>query len=107
MDTRIEAFLEGICYESMKKNDLAATSWTAVTKQATVPGIKNLVSAWALRKLGKAAEGEMLLKSWGGPSPSPMVQWCLDVYEGKAAAWDFGPEPDGSRIVEEMVTLIR
>ncbi|MBL7849939.1 MAG: DUF5107 domain-containing protein [Cyclobacteriaceae bacterium] len=107
IDSRIESFMEGMCHEAMKRTDKAAAAWSAVTKQTAVPGINNLVSAWALRKQGKSAEGEALLKSWAGPKPSAIANWCLDVYEGKAAAWEFGPEPDGSRVVEELVTLVR
>jgi hypothetical protein len=91
----------------MKKGDKATTSWASVAMQPAVPGISNLVSAWALRRQGKDAEGQALLKAWAGPTPLPIAQWCLDVYDGKAAAWEFGPEPDGSRVVEELVTLVR
>jgi predicted Zn-dependent protease len=107
IDSRIESYMEGMCHEAMKKSDKAASAWNAVTKQTAVPGINNLVSAWALRKQGKTAEGEALLKAWAGPTPSPIASWCLDVYAGKAAAWEFGPDPDGSRVVEELVTLVR
>jgi len=107
IDSRIESYMEGMCHEAMKKSDKAAEAWIAVTKQTAVPGINNLVSAWALRKQGKSAEGEVLLKAWAGPTPSPIASWCLDVYSGKAAAWEFGTDPDGSRVVEELVTLVR
>lgn len=107
IDSRIEAYMEGLCHEAMKKADKATASWAAVTRQVAVPGINNLVSAWALRKQGKPEEGETLLNTWAGPTPSPLAKWCLDVYDGKAAAWEFGPEPDGSRVVEELVTIVR
>ncbi len=107
IDSRIECYLEGLCYEALKKHDQAVLSWSATIQQQAVPGISKLVSAWALRKQGKAAEGELLLRSWAGPTPSPLARWCLEVYEGKAAAWEFGPDPDGSRVVEEMVVLVR
>lgn len=107
IDSRVEFFLEGLCQEGLKKSDKAAAAWSAVTRQVHPNGLNNLVTAWALRKQGKAADGENLLKSWASQSPGPVPQWCADVYAGKAAAWESGPEPDGSRLVEEMITLVR
>jgi tetratricopeptide (TPR) repeat protein len=107
IDSRVEYYLEGICQEGLKKSDKAAAAWTAVTSQSHPAGLNTLVAAWALRKQGKSTEGERLLKDWAAKSPGPLTQWCLDVFEGKAAAWDFGTDADGSRVVEEMVTLVR
>ncbi|MBL7847428.1 MAG: DUF5107 domain-containing protein [Cyclobacteriaceae bacterium] len=107
IDSRPEYFLEGLCQEGLRKSDKAANAWIGVTSQAAVPGINNLVSAWALRKQGKASEGEKLLVDWTSQQPGSIANWCLEVYRGKATAWEFGPEADGSRIVQEMVMLVR
>jgi len=107
IDSRAEFFLEGLCYEGMKKADKAASSWQSVTGQKANADINNLVTAWALRKQGKGAEGEKLLSDWLSQSPGPTAKWCMEIYQGKASAWDFGSEPDGTRVVEEMVILVR
>ncbi len=107
IDSRAECFLEGLCHEGMKKAQKADASWKNVTDQAAFPDFGNLVTAWALRKQGKGSEGEKMLSDWVAQSSSPTAKWCLEIYQGKASAWEFGPEADGSRVVEEMVILVR
>jgi Tfp pilus assembly protein PilF len=107
IDSRVESFLEGLCHEGLKKPDQAKASWSALTSQNQVPGINNLVTAWAFRKQGKAAEGEAMLKAWSSRASGPLPTWCLDIYENKASAWEPGAEVDGSRVVRELVLLVR
>lgn len=107
IDSRIEFFLEGLCQAGMKQSDKASASWAAVIKQEHPEGLSNLVTAWAYRKQNKDTEGKSFLYNWANQASSPLAKWCVDVFDGKAPAWDFGPEPDGLRLVEEMITLIR
>ncbi len=107
IDSRVEYFLEGLCHEGLKKQDNAKASWSAIVSQNQVPGINNLVAAWACKKQGKAGNGEAMLTAWSKQEPGQLSSWCLDIYQGKASAWEPGSDVDGSRVVRELVLLVR
>lgn len=107
IDSRAEYFLEGLCYEGLGKKGKATEAWGKVTGQKEIPDINNLVTAWSLRKQGRDDAGLKLLREWDEQSMDPIATWCLDTYQGKASAWEFASDPDGSRVVEEMVFLVR
>lgn len=89
LDTRLESYLEGISLERMKDNG-AGRKWIDIMAwHESEHGINTLVTALALNKLNRAAEGEKLLNDWLQKAPSNAIaKWCMDAYHGNAGDLD-------------------
>jgi tetratricopeptide (TPR) repeat protein len=107
IDSRAEYFLEGLCYEGMKKNDKAKVAWNQITSQTQWPeGINTLVTAWAFRKTGAAEKGESILRVWTDESHKvSLADWCLETYRKKSVALPVSSEADGTRLIQAIYSL--
>ena len=66
-----------------------------------------LITALALKKLGRPEEGEKLLNEWVKKQPdNKMAQWCRDAYSGNIAPIpDELSNNDNLRLVKEIVSI--
>jgi predicted Zn-dependent protease len=95
IDLRLEDWLSYECLVKTKNEASAAkmldniVSYTSKIQPQSLPNVNNLISAWALKKTGKAAEAEKFLKDIAAKHPSdPIAQWTLDAYRGNATKID-------------------
>ncbi|HEX8037497.1 MAG TPA: DUF5107 domain-containing protein [Chryseosolibacter sp.] len=105
IDLRVENYLESLIYEKTKQTDKAKEKLAQITsaKRSGWRQVNDLVTALALRKEGRADEGETLLKEWKEKQPdNEMADWALSVYRGEQPA----TEPEGNdnfTIIREIV----
>ncbi|MBL7863916.1 MAG: DUF5107 domain-containing protein [Cyclobacteriaceae bacterium] len=97
IDSRAEYLLEGMCHLGMKNQAKAKASWTAVVSQHHKPGTANdLISSWAMRKLGEEKKGEALLADWLQREPMrAQAIWCMETFQRRAVA---SPQEDDSQL---------
>lgn len=107
IDDRAETYLEALILEKSKSVD-ADKKWQAVITNKTGSQNANmLLTALALKKVGRGEEGEKLLMDWKKEQPdSKLADWCASSFAGYVA-----PLPDelqdngGLRIVKEIVSV--
>jgi len=105
IDLRIEHYLEGLALERMNQKEGAQKKFTSVAEADTLQRrqINDLISALALKKLGRANEGEALLKAWVDDQPeNEVAAWAYAVYNGKSATTDLEGN-DNFRIVRAIL----
>jgi tetratricopeptide (TPR) repeat protein len=107
IDDRPEKYLEGLMIEKSKGNAYADATWKSIVAFKSGDGPNTLITALALRKLGRQQEAETLLNEWVNKQPDNKVaRWCRDAFAGTAA-----PIPsellnnDNLRLVKEIVTI--
>jgi tetratricopeptide (TPR) repeat protein len=104
IDLRLENYLEALIYEKTKQKDKADQNFRGVADAKTSRRRGGeLITALALRKSGRDAEGEKLLLEWKEKEPdNPMASWSYATYYGEQTA-DV-PEENGSlRVIMAMV----
>jgi hypothetical protein len=104
IDSRLENYLAGICYEKTGKADLAMQKWSEVLNFKRVGNnVNTLIGALALRKVNRNEDGEKLLAEWVEKDPgSKLGQWCSEVYHGNRPAEDV--EGDGNyRVIKVLL----
>lgn len=91
IDSRLENYMEGICYEKMKKTDQVMKKWnTIVSFKTNVNNTNTLVTSLALKKAGRHNEGEKLLSEWLLKEPdSKLARWCNEFYHGRITTAEF------------------
>ncbi len=89
-DERIEDWLAYQCHAGRKADTDAKKALSRITafkSRAPLNGPGELVTAWALRESGKAADGESSLETWMAKEPaSEAAKWALAVYRGNTSA---------------------
>jgi tetratricopeptide (TPR) repeat protein len=107
IDDRPEKYLEGLMIEKSKGNAYADATWKSIVAFKSGDGPNTLITALALRKLGRQQEAETLLNEWVNKQPDNKVaRWCRDAFAGVVA-----PIPsellnnDNLRLVKEIVTI--
>lgn len=106
IDLRLEHYLEALVFEKMKQKDKAQKKFAAIAEadQSRRRQINDLITALALRKLGRADEGEALLKAWVEEQPkNEMAQWAYAVYNGQSP--DAIEGNDNFRIIREIAKI--
>jgi len=99
VDDRLEEFLEARCYSLLKKEDeerklLQSVASNAKQNAATVNS-NTLISALALRALGKHVEAAKLVSSWTQGLPNdPVARWASSVFAGN--------RQEASRLLKEI-----
>ncbi len=101
IDTRVEKYMEGLCYEKLKDQPASLKKWNEVLGfRESGPGINTLVTALSLNKLNRAADGEKILSEWLQKDPSSSTaRWCMDAYRGKLG------DADGGSILKALLTI--
>jgi predicted Zn-dependent protease len=71
------------------------------------PSVKNLVTAWALQKTGKADEAEKFLKDWIEKEPkNNLAKWTIDAYSGNYSNLPDGtPTDENYRVLQRWITI--
>ncbi len=84
IDSRLENYMEGLCYQRMKKIDQATEKWNeTISFKANTNSTNTLVTALSLKNVGRYDEGEKLLSDWLSKEPdNKIAQWCTAVYTG-------------------------
>ena len=87
VDSRIEDYLEALESDSEQNKTRAGTLLNSVADYpASHPesgSAQNLLSAFALRRLGKTVEGKKLLQAWiNRDSTSTAARWSLLIFDG-------------------------
>ena len=72
-----------------------------------IPSVKNLVTAWALQKTGKADEAEKLLKRWIEKEPgNKLAKWTIDAYNGNYSKLPDEIQTDENyRVLQGWITI--
>lgn len=87
IDSRLEDYLEAKALMGQGDNQKAATLLSSVAGYKTSRsrfGSGNLLTALALRELGKEAEADRMVASWETDFPENRItQWCAAVYRGE------------------------
>ena len=104
VDTRLESYLEGLCYEGLKNPEQALRKWNEVIAfKPTQDNVNNLVTAMTLRKLSRHDEGEKLLSAWQQREPKNQVaKWCLEIYHGARPVAEMAGD-ENVRILEAIL----
>ena len=91
IDDRAESYLEGVLLEKSKRTGEAKAKWEKVISyKSRGENVNTLLTALALKKLGRADEGEQLLVEWTKNHPyNKLAQWCRTTYSGYTT-----PPPD-------------
>jgi len=106
IDGRLENYLEGVCYEQTKRTDLSLKKWNEVLSYNNkFNTVNTLVSAMALARTNRKAEGEKMLTDWIQKDPAnKLADWCLHVYSGDIVKPDNTLEGDENfRIVKALM----
>ncbi len=106
IDLRVENYLEALIFEKTKQKDKAKQKLSQITsaKKSRWHQINDLVTALALRKEGRAEEGEKLLNDWKEKQPgNKMADWALAVYHGEQPSTEV-EENDNFTIIKEVVS---
>ncbi len=106
IDGRLENYMEGVCYEQTKRNDLALKKWNEVISYNTkFNSVNTLVSAMAFARTKRKEEGKKLLTGWLEKEPgNKLAGWCLDVYNGTITQPDSTIEGDENfRVIKALV----
>lgn len=87
IDSRLEDYLEAKAYVGQKNqekaNELLESVATYKTPRSNF-GSGNLLSAFALRELGREADADKLVASWTTSHPNNrIVQWSTAIYNGE------------------------
>ena len=107
IDLRIENYLEALVLEKTRKNAEARKKYEeiAARKRSGWSQATDLISALALRKLGRGDEGEKLLKEWLAKQPdNKMAAWAYAAYNGQVTD-TVADGNDNARIIAEIVKL--
>jgi tetratricopeptide (TPR) repeat protein len=110
IDSRVEDWMTYQCL--VKTNQTAAAKKLLDKIIAYKPGrhegrpsVNNLVTAWALKKVGKGEEGEKLLKDVADKYPdNKIAKWTLDAYNGNAGKLD-GEGNESYEILRELMAM--
>ena len=91
IDSRLENYMEGICYEKTKRPDQALKKWNEIISlKMNVYNTNTLVTALTLKKVSRHDEGEKLLSEWLIKEPdSKVARWCNEVYHGQIPTAEF------------------
>src|SRR6185312_3310474 len=90
IDERLEDWMTYICYNKMKKQQLASQSLNRVTdfKPQIENTVRNflpaneLITAWAMEKLASKAEATEWLQQEVKKYPeNQIIEWCLQVFK--------------------------
>ena len=108
IDDRGALYLEGLILEKSKRNSEANAKWEKVIAyKSRHENVNTLFNALALKKLGRADEGEKLLLEWTKGQPfNKLAQWCRSAFSGYTT-----PPPDeflsfdNVRIVNKIVSI--
>jgi hypothetical protein len=108
IDDRAGLYLEGLLLEKSKRNGEAKAKWEKVIAyKSGRENVNALLTALALKKLGRENEGEKLLAEWTKNHPfNKLAQWCRSTFNGYTT-----PPPDeflefaNVRIVNEIVGI--
>lgn len=87
VDNRLEEFLEATCFSMLKKGKEEKKLLQSVVsfgkQNPSIINSNTLISALALRSLGKSAEASQLLSRWKQESPGNLVvRWASSVFAG-------------------------
>lgn len=82
IDERLTDWLEGYAHEKLGRQAEARAAWQRiVVAKSGRNDFRLLFTALALQKLGRAQEGERLLKGWKGAAEiHPLADWSLRVF---------------------------
>ncbi len=108
IDSRLEDYLEGICYEKLKSGEEAKKKWNdVISSKANGNPVNLLITAFALKKTAKPDEGEKLLTAWVlKEGENKLAQWCLDVFRNNRSDVVLDVENnDNLRLVSELLTI--
>lgn len=106
IDTRLENYLEGICYEKTKNPDQAMKKWNEVISfKKDFNNVNTLITAMALNKTNRKDEGEKLLAEWLQKEPdNKLAGWSTDVYHNNQSPLTNELEEDENfRVVKALV----
>ncbi len=106
IDSRLENYLEGICFDKMKNTNLATKKWNEIiSDKRSGYRVNTLITALALQKMGRIDEGEKLLSGWEQKEPeSKLAAWCKEVYHGNKPKEDLMGN-ENFRIVKALLGM--
>ena len=86
IDSRLEDYLEAKVYDGQGQKEKAKACFNRVAEVKTSPKYfesARLLTALALREVGKQAEADAMVASWAKDFPdSKPAQWCAAIYKG-------------------------
>lgn len=104
IDLRLEKYLEGLSYEGLKQKEKAHEKFTEVASISQRSGnqILDLITAMALKKTGRAPEGDSLLKDWIRKQPgNKSATWSYAVFQGQNPGTEIDTN-DNERVIKEL-----
>ena len=110
IDSRIEDWISYECLAKSKNTKAANQLLDSIISYKPSSGedrptVNNLVTAWALKKAGRAAEGEKLLKDVAAKYPeNKIAQWTLNAYNGKAEKLEVEAN-DSYQILQQLIAV--
>ena len=94
IDMRIEDWMSYECFVKTKNEKAARQMLDKIVKYKRAggeprPTFNNLITAWALKKLGKESEAVQYLSEIASKNPNNKIaRWTLDAYNGNAPKLD-------------------
>ena len=86
IDSRLEDYLEAKVYDGQGQKEKAQVCFNRVAAVKTSPKYfesARLLTALALREVGKQTEADAMVTSWAKDFPdSKPAQWCAAIYNG-------------------------
>lgn len=110
IDSRIEDWLSYECLVKSNNTKAARQMLDRIISNKPSSGedrptVNNLVTAWALKKAGRAAEGEKILRDVAAKYPgNKIAQWTLDAYNGKAEKLEVEAN-DSYDILQQLIAV--
>ena len=93
IDSRLEDWMSYQCFTKTNKTSAKQMLQKIIdykpAREDARPSVNNLITAWALKESGRAAEGEKILKDAANKYPSNKIaQWTLEAYNGNPSKLD-------------------
>jgi Tfp pilus assembly protein PilF len=107
IDLRMENYLEALVYEKSKQKEKARSNYEEIiaAKESRRNQPTDILKALALKKTGRADDGEKLLKEWLEKEPeSKVAKWAYAVYAGEDANIDAG-DNENLQIIKAVVEI--
>ncbi|MBK9708472.1 MAG: DUF5107 domain-containing protein [Acidobacteria bacterium] len=105
IDERPADWLLSIAAEKLKKTEESKSALNrivAFNKQGA--SINTLISAMALKKLGRQAEAQKLMNDWVVRDKSRLAQWAMRLFQGRPAD-DLMADDSNFRVIRECIKL--
>ncbi|MFN7929377.1 MAG: hypothetical protein U0Y68_15815 [Blastocatellia bacterium] len=108
IDERLEDWLLADCYNKLGRARRATEARQRIIAfKARGNSVGTLVTALALRKLGRTGEAETIINNWLQPAPTnPLALWAQNYFfKGQSSPLNVTPNDEQFRVLREWITF--